>query len=873
MLTVCENPFNLAKDQRVVALLPAETLGEALEREGLDCRYMMSCNGELLPPERALSYVPQDGDDIQAVPVLENSTFKSIALIGVAIGAAFLTAGLSSALAPLVGMGLISQGAAGAIAYGAGAIAQIGGSLIVGAIASLFEKKPGGNNYGVLGPQTTARSGIPIPKGYGKIRSASNIVESWVDIQGNNGDQHDTDDGADTIGRQYINVRCNFGFGPARSLTDLQIAGKDITNYPDVAYCILYGTNDQAPVTADDSRWVVLNRTTYGTTQNNTPTTAFDTINNNYTSGQRVRAGSPGIIVPGQRDDTQKLTVFVQFPQGVWRLDEDRLQKRAAIDYDVFYRVAGSGDAGWVHVSPTSNDYTSSTHYYYNIRQTLLRQATIIDGLAPGRYDVKVVKNGSGAVHNPLDYFEHESNLWGDQLWIESVQETSYTTLAYPNMIQVCLRLMASDSIAGSDISLTAVIDYGLRSTLPAELAGLPEDTPAAVAYDVMHDPVIGADMPDSRIDLNFLAQWAALTQTTVDDGSAGTQKLAVFNGVFDQDGQNIWDVLQSIGVMSRANFQRVGTKVTGWLDVDDDPVQMFSVSNILADSYQKTYLNLEDRAQEIEVTFADAADDYRTRNPLRAIRDGDENETQALKKTRVSLLGCTDRVQAWYWAVLRLRELETLLRTHTWKSNTQAMRCRTGNIVKLQHDVPQWGFGGLVQQGSTASTLVLEDNDYPDPATEICNVIVMHPALQRAAVTITDITGNVLTISGYDGSVPVKRLIQGTIDVGVTAVTPTTLKADATAGLATGSATLWDLDVMETRAVTALGNNIATLASPLSAIPRPLDTGYIYQSVTKEAKLVRIKQMKRLPGEKFEITAVDYDATVYNIPAPVGLK
>lgn len=870
MLTVCENPFNLQKDQRSIALLPAETVGEALEREGLDGRYVLSCNGELLPPERGLSYVPQDGDDVQAVSLLENSTLRSIALIGVTLLAAAVTYGASLTLfgttIGFTGLGLGQT--ASAVAFSA---ISIGGTLAVNAIASLFQQKPGGSNYGVLGPITTARSGIPIPKGYGTIRSASNIVESWVDIMGNNQDQHDVDDGADTIGRQYINVRCNFGFGPARSISDLRINDQDISNYADVAYCILYGVNDETPVTASDPRWVIVNRTNYGTTQNDYPTTDFNTINNNYPKGQRARAAGPGVVLPGQRSDTQKLAVYVVFPQGVWRLDENEVIKRAAISYDVYYRLAGSGDSGWIKVNPNWSTPNGETHYYYNIRQTVLRQATIIDGLTPGKYDVKVVKNGAGAVldGNPLDYFEHESNQWGDQLWVESVQETSYDTLAYPNMIQVCVRIMASDQLAGADLNLTAVIEYGLRSDLPDELAGLSEDTPAAVAYDVLHDPVIGADIADERIDLNFFTQWAALTQTMMDDGDGGTQKLAVFNGVFDQSGQSIWDVLQTIGVMSRASLQRVGTKITGWLDVDDDPVQMFHVGNMLADSYSKTYLNLEDRAQEIAVTFADEDDDYRTRNPLRVIADVDENSSEALKKTDITLLGCTSRVQAWYWARLRLLEMETLLRSHTWKSNTMALRVRTGNIVKLQHDVPQWGFGGRLQEGSTASTLVLEGNDYPDPATESCSVIVMHPALQRVTISISSIVGATLTVSGYDGATPIKRLLQGSIDVAVSVVNATTLKVDSAAGLVTGSADLWDLDVMETRTVSALQNCVATLESPLSAVPTPLDTGYIYQSTTKQAKLVRIKQIRRMPGEQCQISAVDYDPSVYDIPAP----
>ena len=195
-ITLCENPFDLTRDHR--ELPAAATVGETLQREGLDSRYVVSCNGELLPPERALTYAPREGDDIHLVPVLGNSTLRTIALIGVAVAAAYFAPGLGAIVAGALHIG---TGVATAIT---GAVLSAAGSLAVSAVASLFNPAEGGQSYGVLGPTTTARSGIPIPKGYGTFRCAGNIVESWVDIQGDNGDLHDVDDGADRIGRQYI---------------------------------------------------------------------------------------------------------------------------------------------------------------------------------------------------------------------------------------------------------------------------------------------------------------------------------------------------------------------------------------------------------------------------------------------------------------------------------------------------------------------------------------------------------------------------------------------------------------------------------------------------------------------------------------------
>jgi hypothetical protein len=868
--TLCENPFDLTRDHRLLEIRQGETIGQLVVRAQLVTEsartYVVSCNGELLPPETALEYVPQPNDDIALVPYLHNQALRTIAVIGVSIAAAYFAGPLGGIIAHTFG---IAANTATAIA---GALISVAGNLLVAGIASFFQKTPGGSNYGVLGPSTTARSGIVIPKGYGLMRRAGNIVESWVDIQGNNQDAHDVDDGADTIGRQYINARIDFGWGPARSFQNILLNGKDIGDYSDIAYVLLNGTNDQAPVAADDPRWVTMNLTTTGDTINTQPTTDFNTINNNFPRAQRVKPGTP-IVVAGQRPDTQKLTVFVNFPLGVWRLDDSNIIKRAAIDYDVYYRVAGSGDAGWI---------LAQHHYYYNIRQTNLRQATIIDGLAAGRYDVKVVKNGSGAKDNPIDTFEHESNKWGDQLWIESVQETSYTALAYPGKIQMCLRYMATDQLSGSDMNVSADIVHGLRSTLPAQLAAYGEDNPACVAYDIFTDPIIGGGIPDdpTRKDLDFFAEWAEFADTLVDDGDGGHVKLSVFNGAFDQDNVSVWAAACSVSSMSRTNLQRVGTRVTGWFEKEDVQVQTFHVGNILLNSYTCKWQNLDDRAQQISVTFADAEDDYRTRNPVRVTRTADLNATDSRKKQNVNLLGCTSKVQAYYWATQQLLENELTKRTHTWRSNAQAIRCRTGNIVGLQIDRPNDPFGGLTAPGSTATQVILDRTDIPafDP-TQNFTLSVIHPALERGAINITAVFDGSVLVAGYDGS-PITRLQQGDVDVAVRRVDGNVLYIDSSAGITAGAGAVWDLDVYETRSVTAIDHVDVrgqimpriSVATPYSVVPVDY-AGYIFQSNERVLQLVRVRNIRKAIGEqRFTITGFDYNTGSYDIPAPVGL-
>lgn len=864
----CDNPFDSSRDRQELTIIPGQSLAEVLNFHDIDLRkYVASCNGELIHPNDAGSIFPSQGDYIVVKPILENQTLKSIAMIGV-MAAATIFAGpmgalLMHGLSGVMTASMLSAMTPAMISAVGAATIMVGGTLLVGFASSLLQKKDPGASYTWDGAQTTARSGIPIPKGYGTFRAAGNVVESWVDMQNADADVHDTDDGADKIGRQWMNIRNDFGYGPVHIFSDIRINDKDIYNYADVAYCPRLGANTQTPVTSTDSGWTVINRTTTGDTQNTAPTTDFNRINNNYPISQRVRCGIAHnyVIIPGRRKDTQRLEVVVQFPDGVWRLDDSNVIKRAAVYYQVFYKQHGA--TSWT---------LAQNHNYINIRQTILRQRTVIDSLPADCYDVMVVKLGSGAVSNPIDYFEHESNKWGDQLWVESVQETSYTALAYPNFAQLCLRVMATDQLSGGGLNVSALVKYACRATRPAQLAGFADDNPAVVAYDILSDPMAGAGVEDSRIDLDSFQEWAELCDTLVDDGNGGTQKLAVFNGVFDQDGKSIWDAFQTICVMSRATPQRIGTKIGVILDKPEDPVMMFNVGNILKDSYSKEELSLDDRAEEVEVEFADAEDDYKTRIPLRVITTEDIASSEILKKTRVNLIGCTNKVQAYYWGYHHLLKNKLTKYTHTWDSPADAIACRNGKVVWLQHDLPNYGFGGNVVSAAGLK-VQLDRPDIKWSEGDTATLMVKHAVLNRGTRTFTTEDGQTIFLNDVDFNDRVLRAVIGGIEYPVIGQGESEddkyIRIDGV--LPTGSGnqvTLYDLDALEERNVVSIEGDTVTLESAFSAVPAD-GSGYIFQSSSNRAIKVRIKSIKRKTDQKFTIVAEDYNPAQYDIPAP----
>jgi sulfur carrier protein ThiS len=857
-LTVCRNPFDPTKDRTEIEA-DASTIDAKLEELGVErSRNVLCLNGEILPPERGLETIGPD-DHVTVVPRLENSTLRIIAQLGVAAAAILASGPLGAFLAASVFTSLTT---AQGVALAASLI-SVGGNLLVAGISSLFQKKPV-PSYGWNGPQTTGQSGLPIPKGFGTMRSAGNIVMSWVDLQNADEDEHELDDGANDIGRSWINILVCFGFGPAKSITDIRINDKDIANYSDVAYFTRLGTNTQTSQTATDPSWQIINQTTNGTAPNLQPFTAFDRIVNNYPISQRVLCGitSSFITCRGQRPDTQRLDIVVQFPQGVWRIDGSGNIQRLTIYYDIYYRL----------VSPDRSSFgpwvLGSSHAYVNVRQTILRQITTIDSLPRGLYDVQVRKRGSGAVDNPMDAFEHESNKFGDELWIESVQETCYDALAYPNMILLGMRVMATGQLSGSNLQISAKVEYAARAPRPSQLASYNDDNPAIVAYDIHADPLVGGGASTGNIDVDALQEWADLCDSQVNDGNGGTQKLATFNGSFDQDGRTVWDAFQSVCVMSRATAIQVGTKVSVALDRPEDPVQMFHVGNIMKDSYSKKYLNLSDRAQEIEVDYANAADDYKTRTPLRVITAEDQGGAEVLKRSRVNLFGCTNTQQAWYWAYHKLLENKLKLRTHTWDSPAQGIISRIGNVAWLQHDVPQWANGGLIV-GGTSSAVQLDRSDYDFAASSGYTLTVIHPVLWRQTVTVSNVSGNVISLTGFNVAPRVMRAVKGDLDVAITDKGANSITVESAVGFSNGDTIqLYDTDAIETVNITGYSNGVASVSPALSATPTSY-AGYIYQSSTKNAIKVRIAGIKRTGDQKFTITAMDYVSDVYEIPPP----
>jgi hypothetical protein len=884
---------------------------------------VVSLNGRVLTAVEQEHVLPRPGDYLVVSPAIEGGgvwrTLASVAVMAASIAATYF-------LGP-AGYALMS----GVWASVVGGAISIGGNLLIntymGATPATRSEQP---SWAFSGPQSLASPGVVIPQGYGKFRL----------------------DGTD----QYINALVCYGFGPARSISDIQINNKSISSYRDVQYWLRYGSNDQTEIPA------------------------FNRVVNGYPQSVQVTVSGGPVVVPGTGDLTQALQVDIQMPNGCFYTSSDGNQLPLKLIYKVEYALAGTnnwqgimypastqdvvyyksdgtvdwgqtpkwvllwkggnssvvlkGDNGthnpgdaetitetvtcvyaststyssqqtfegeWQPIDTTLNQVKVDKWYegwvvYTDDTTQCIYNRTAVYGLAPAKYDVRITKYGTE--HGDGTFLSNADTVsarWGQEIWIHNVNEITYQDLNYPNMILVGIRALATNQLSGANINITALIEYGLRTKdlnlLPESLQAYEEDNPACVAADMMLDPLYGGGAWPGIQPVNierFIDEWLAwaeLNDSLVPDGNGNSIRLHVFNGLFDNE-DDLWNQLQTVGRMSRTCIVPMGRDYGVFVNKDDTPVQMFSVGNIALDSFEEVFLDLDERANQVEVEFADATRYYKTNNPIVYMDPADQASGVIVKNVRIRGTGITSPAQAWHLGHYMGLSNKLLLRTGQFDCDIEAIACRPGNVIILQHDVPEWGWGGRTLPGSTATVLNVDRNDLPWDGSTAYNVIALFPDVQRyagkvtAVVAVVDSTGlavgTQVSLSSFDNLQRVTRAVIAGSDCAIQSSTPGKVVISIPPGFtpAVGQAyTLYDTDVLETATVSAVApgpNNTMQLTLGTGFSAAPPDFSVYFYGQPGSQKLARVTCIRRKNDFKATIEWIDKDAGIYAVGTPV---
>lgn len=655
-LVINKNPFRLQEREiRTLAVNPRKTLRgylRSLYREypelgRRDTEIIASVNGKIINRRDFGKIKPATGDYIAICPVIAGGgRGRKIFATVVSIAVMMTAAGVGKALAEGGKWTLNSV-------LAASAVNQIGGMLVNRLMPQPkfdgFADTPVTQSYSWGSLQPLQGQGNPIPITYGTVRTAGQLLA-----------QHITNDGSN----QYLNLLLCGGEGPVDVISDILIADNPHTNYKGVQIDTRLGTNDQTHI------------------PNFNDTYAEQSLSFQLTGSNWCKQITEG-------DSGQGLEVVLECPRGLYHVKDDGNFDEAGVTVQLQYRPENGAWSNW-------GTYTIAAATSAPVRRTFR-----LDYLPAARYEVQAIcLSKSGA-----------SNRYSTDVYWTQLSHIIYDDFARPGRVLLGIRALATDQLSGGVPSISWLqqrLKVWVWNPVHNIYEERPANNPAWAAYDLVHrcrllrnintgdrEFLIGG-VAAARMDYQAFNDWAEYC----------ANKHLEVNIIIEQT-SDLWGALKDIEAAGRGKVLLRGTKYSAICDAPVIPVQLFTVANIKQDSFNEEFLSIKDRANAIEVAFINKDKNYQKDTFMVYSEDWDR-ENVIKNPTQISLTGVTSYEQAWKEAKYRLRLNKYLLRTVSFETDVDAIACQVGDVILVQHDVPQWGSGGRIV-AAAANTVTLD--------------------------------------------------------------------------------------------------------------------------------------------------------------------
>jgi len=416
-------------------------------------------------------------------------------------------------------------------------------------------------------------------------------------------------------------------------------------------------------------------------------------------------AESPGAPISyTTTTDVDKVRLNVLFPEGLYTSGTSGV-------------VARTVTLGYRYRNTSEVDIDENPIIVWSVTTPVVITA---EQVGPFLYSIDVVMTAPGLLTDRGTYlFElnHESvdtDIDGYRTRLDSVVEIQNQVYTYPNMAVVRLQIDSDSSINGSAVPnvITKVTGRkfskwdGASLTTPFFIDAAPYDNPAWIVYDLLTNNRygIGNWVESTNIDLQSFKDWADWCDELVDDGQDGSEKRAIWDGVFDGS-VSAWEAALTVCATARATLFTVGELIKVKFERSRTPSQMFNMGNIISGSWSQSYTSRLERPTRVDVQFLNASNNYQ----VDVVGIDDPDAVAALLPQRVirlELPGVTRESQALREARFRMN-IEKLGEVVTFDADIDAVACEPGDLVQIQHDIPRWGEGGRATGGgSSAITL-----------------------------------------------------------------------------------------------------------------------------------------------------------------------
>ena len=692
---IVNNPFK--PEQRDTKYLPF--------KKGKSISYYFNAPGEwaysVNGHEAAPDTVVNDEDYIVVMPRVEGKFFGVLLSIGMAVFTGGIASGAIFGIQSLIWRSVIAM-----------AVGMIGNAIISKLTAPKVDRSNSeqSNTYGWGGTETVTGQGYPLAVTYGRMKSAGLLLSRHVISDGE---------------KQYLNLLYCAGEGELSKIEDIRINANPISNYKDVQVDIRKGTNDQTVIPNFNDNF------------------ADQSLNYELTESWNTQQ------VQGDVCDAIELTVG--FPNGLYYSNDSGGADRTSVTLKAEIRKVGDeswqalplanqkGMAGHIkrrdawNFIKSDNSVTNTADYAGRIEEATnnaFYRVFRFDNLEKARYEIRMrcsAKDGKSLRHVNKVY------------WVQLTQ-IIYDDFVHPGKALIGIKALATSQLSGTDPKVTWIQERSevyVFNPYINKYEAQPANNPAWAAYDLIHicrkigGGYIVFGQPHMRLDYNAFKAWADKCKTNG----------FTFNYIYDT-AMRLWDAIKYPEAVGRGKVIPVGTRFTCVSDYQSTPVQLFTVANIKHGSFTEEFQGVEARANSVEISFLNKDKDYE-RDVIPVYGDTYDESDTLTNPAQVELMGCTSLEQAYKHGKHFLRCNKYEIRTVTIEAFTDAIACTVGDIILIQHDIPEWGEGGRVVAVS-GQTITLDKEVSVQPGKD-------YQLLIRSNSTDIVSTFNVVNVSGLN--------------------------------------------------------------------------------------------------------------------------
>lgn len=610
-----------------------------------------------------------------------------VAMIAVAIVAPYAGAAYGEALGGILG---VSATAGSAIIAGT---IMVAGGLLINAVMPAANPKLGGfdsqtyersNTYGWNTPTNQATQGAVVPKIYGTHKITPPMIGSYIDVK---------DD------KQYFNGLYALNDGWINDIWDIKINDEPIGNFAGITHEIRYGYDDQAIIDAfNDTR----TNKYVGKKLNPDMSYSLSETDGNAATGIKITLAMPsGIFYANDRGGLDEYSISVQI-----EYSSDGANWTALGDRKVSYQLDFNLN-DYIRKEDLGGEHTRLYWIFtdpYNGKERGFRKKTDLEKYVWDHYAkpvysapyIEISGANTSAIRRTYEvnnlpaakyyvrarYYTtpQTSSRYGSACFFEYLQESISDDFLYPHTALLAIRALATDQLSGNAPRISAVVSANTNN-------------PAEVCKQILLDSGVDKEkiMPSFDEWGKFCKAWGY-----------------VCNIVFDSE-QSVRQALDSVSLLGRASIIQAGSK----FDVVIEraalyPTQsfLFTMGNILSGTFKQNFLPLVDRANFLEITYYDRNKDYEP--SVISVSNEELQSRRLVNKTSVTLPGCTEEWQARDYGRFQLNCNRYLTETIEFEADKDSLVCRYGDIIKVSHDTPQYGFSGRLAEDSS-DVLILD--------------------------------------------------------------------------------------------------------------------------------------------------------------------